>query len=178
MEFEPDLMEYLRSIYTNCCLCAQNCIHSWWEGRLSPKISLSLVKICALRGCALEPWEAVGLHFRMRGKRAECYWGQQMMWTEGCADSPDCPWDQRMSFLQTHPAFATGILGELPLKAHVLILEVALTWKETVTGWRVGQGVQVGFCLHHMGRRAWGSWSSESPGQQLRRGLGLWQRVV
>lgn len=28
MEFELDLMEYLRSIYINCSLCAQNCIRS------------------------------------------------------------------------------------------------------------------------------------------------------
>lgn len=28
MEFEPDLMEYLSSIYINCSLCAQNCIRS------------------------------------------------------------------------------------------------------------------------------------------------------
>lgn len=121
------------------------------RGRPSPKKPFSLVKICALRGHALEPWETVVLYFRMRGKRAECYWAQQMMWAERYAD---CPWDQRMSFLQTHSAL--GILGELPLKAHMLILEVVLAWKETVTGWRGALCCRLDFA--NMGRRAWGTW--------------------
>lgn len=109
MGFELDLMEYLRSISIKCSPCAQNCIRSCTaDERAGPvlKKSFSLVKIGALRRCALEPWEAVVLYFRMRGKRAECNWGKQMMWTERHADSPDCPWDQRMPFLQTH--FALG----------------------------------------------------------------------
>lgn len=115
MEFEPHLIEYLRSTYINFSLCAQKCIRPF---TVDEKPSPALKNPSVWRRYVL--WDDVlwedglrshgKLWFWISGweeKRAECYWGKQMMWTERYADNPDCPWDQRMSFLQTHSAFGS-----------------------------------------------------------------------
>lgn len=83
---------------------------------------------------------------------------KQMLCTERFADSPGCPWDQKMSLLQTQLAFGAchWNFGGADSAAHVLVLEVVLAGKETVTGWRVGYVMQFDFA--NVVRRTWGIW--------------------
>lgn len=160
MEFQLDLIQYLTSIYINCSLCAQKCIRSF---TINEKAGPALKDPSVWRRCVL--WKDV---LWSHGKLWFCISGWEGKMPSATEESRWCEQRGMQTLLTVHEIreylfskhtlhldLTTGIFGELTLKAHVFILEVILTWKETVIGFRVGYVVHF-FDFANMGRRTWG----------------------
>lgn len=191
MEFEPHLIEYLRSIYINCSLCAQKCIRPF---TVDEKPSPALKNPSVWRRYVL--WDDVlwedglwshgklwfwisGWEEKEQNVTEESRWCEQrgMQTALIVPESRECLFSKHI----LHLDLAAGIFGEVTLKAHVSVLEVVLAWDGTVMGWRVGYVVRVWFCQLGEENLRW-LWqetgATESPEQQLRRRVGVWERVA
>lgn len=177
-EFEPDLMEYLRSNYINCSLCAQNCIRSFTvDERAGPALKNPSVW---WRYVLWEDglWSHVKLRFCISGWEGKEQKGKQMMWTESYADSPDCPWDQRVPFLQTHSAFGSCHWNFWGIASEGSCVHFGGGFDSKRDSERLKEGLCSEGLILPTREAVEAAGATESPEQQLRRGLGVWERVV